>query len=297
MLFGGYLSLFAPFQLVESKLGDRRTVFLVQRFPNFHTARLFGRWVFVARRVYRFRNHCEGDDHETCQHQPRAFHLIPPPVTRTSRGYDNTLRVVLPTVRTYEQCAETFLARWGRRRYRVPPLLRRFVARIPKQGLVMDLGCGGGQDSRYLRRAGYRPIGLDRTNALLAFARQRSVGLPLIRADMSALPLRAGSFDGVWAAASLIHLPKSATRGVLLQLRDRTKPGAVLAATFTHGKKSGIQNSGWLPGRYFARWTKGELERALCSTGWQVSELKVVTGQERKGRWINVIALHPTGGR
>jgi hypothetical protein len=45
-----------------------------------------------------------------------------------------------------------------------------------------------------------------------------------------------------------------------------------------------------MPGRYFARWKKDELAQALRGAGWQVLSLRVVSNQERKGRWINVIA-------
>lgn len=104
------------------------------------------------------------------------------------------------------------------------------------------------------------------------------------------LPFRAESFDGIWAAASLIHLPKADATRLLKALRLLAKPGATLAATLTYGTKSGLVTKGWMPGRYFARWKKDELARALRHAGWQVLSLRVVSNQERKGRWINVIA-------
>jgi hypothetical protein len=68
------------------------------------------------------------------------------------------------------------------------------------------------------------------------------------------------------------------------------KPGGVLAATLTYGVRSRILRKGWIPGRYFARWEKSELARALGRSGWKVLFLQVVSNQERKGRWINLIA-------
>jgi hypothetical protein len=88
----------------------------------------------------------------------------------------------------------------------------------------------------------------------------------------------------------LIHLPKADTTRVLKALRLLAQPGATLAATVTHGTKSGLLANGWMPGRYFARWKKDELALALRRAGWQVLSLRVVSNQERKGRWINVIA-------
>jgi len=45
-----------------------------------------------------------------------------------------------------------------------------------------------------------------------------------------------------------------------------------------------------MPGRYFARWKKDELARAFHRADWIVLSIRVVSNQERKGRWINVIA-------
>jgi SAM-dependent methyltransferase len=209
---------------------------------------------------------------------------------RARRSHDNTSQVVLPTIAAYERFADEFLSRWERRRYRQPPLLRRWLAHLPKTAQILDLGCGSGQDADELRRRGHHVIGLDRTAALLAFARRQSAVLPLICADMRRLPLRGGSFDGIWAAASLIHLPKANVKTVLADLRRLTRPGGILGATFTHGMKSRILKRGWIPGRYFSRWKKGELERVFHATGWQAIEVATVTGQERKGRWVNVLA-------
>ncbi|HLZ32573.1 MAG TPA: hypothetical protein VKP13_01055 [Nitrospira sp.] len=88
----------------------------------------------------------------------------------------------------------------------------------------------------------------------------------------------------------MIHPAKATARAVLVELLDLVRPGGCLAATFTHGLKSRTLKRGWIPGRYVSRWTKKELDRTLRRAGWQMIELRVVTGQERKGRWINVIA-------
>jgi SAM-dependent methyltransferase len=117
--------------------------------------------------------------------------------------------------------------------------------------------------------------------------------VPFILADIRALPILAGSLDGIWAAASLVHLPKAAATEALSKLRRCLRPGGVLAGTLTYGTRSRILKRGWMPGRYFARWTKPELRRALRRAGWRIIALRVVSNQERKGRWINMI-LRPT---
>jgi len=201
-----------------------------------------------------------------------------------------TPREITQTLRTYEHDAESFLKQWGRKRYKRPALLLQWTALLHQPALVLDLGCGAGQDARYLKTLGYRVIGFDRSMPLLRFAKRRSESLPLVQADLRALPIRIGTLDGIWAAASLMHLPKPMARQVLVRLRDSVRPNGLLAATVTHGWRSRVKQKGWMPGRYFARWKKEELARALHRAGWEVLSLCVVSNRERKGRWINVIA-------
>jgi SAM-dependent methyltransferase len=207
--------------------------------------------------------------------------------------HHTTSRVVAQTLETYDRDARIFLARWGKPRYRQPALLAECLRLMPARSVVLDLGCGGGQDARHLGTVGHRVIGLDRARPLLQFAKQRTPSLPFILADIRALPIVAGSLDGIWAAASLVHLPKAAATEVLSKLRHCLRPGGVLAGTVTYGTKSRILKRGWMPGRYFARWTKPEFRRALRGAGWDIIALRVVSNQERKGRWINMI-LRPT---
>lgn len=207
-----------------------------------------------------------------------------------SSQHHTTSHIVAPTIKVYEEGAQTFLKRWTARRKRSSALLAEWMGGLPRGARVLDLGCGGGQDAQVLRRKGYRVVGMDLTAAFLRVAREELPLLLLVRADMRELPFRAASFDGVWAAASLIHLPKADATRVLRALRQLAKPGATLAATLTYGTKSGLLANGWMPGRYFARWKKDELARALRRAGWQVLSLRVVSNRERKGRWINVIA-------
>ena len=204
--------------------------------------------------------------------------------------HDNTTQCVLQTIDAYERSAKECIARWDKRRHRRPPLLVEWLQYLPAGASLLDLGCGGGQDAGDLARRGYRIVGVDRTSALLSAGRRRYRSLPLVCADLRDLPFQAMSFDGLWAAASLMHLPKSEARQILADLYRLIRPGGLLAATVTYGTKSRLVTDGWVPGRYFARWRKDELARAVRRAGWTILELNVVTNRERKGRWVNLLA-------
>ncbi len=202
-------------------------------------------------------------------------------------------RTTRRTILAYETQADVYVREWTRRPYRVPPHLEAWRQRLPARGLVLDLGCGLGQDSRYLKRKHCQVIGIDVTPAFLRLARSRSPRLPLILADMLRLPFSTPSFDGVWAAASLIHVPKTLLSHGLRQLRDVTKPGGTLGATLVHGKGSGFLANQWMRGRFLSRWHKQELKRVVEKAGWEVVALQIVANQERKGRWLNLLARRP----
>ncbi len=202
----------------------------------------------------------------------------------------STRDAVARTRRAYHAHLDDFLQVWGRRPYRWPPLLIEALGHLPKRARLLDLGCGAGQDTRALRRAGFRVVGLDVSEPLLDYARRRSPRLSLVQADIRHLPYVPRIFDGIWAGASLIHLPKCAVQASLQGLAHLTTPSGILAATFIHGRRSGPLQSGWIPDRFISRWHKKELALALGRTGWSLVELKTVSGHERKGRWLNLIA-------
>ncbi len=205
-------------------------------------------------------------------------------------AHDSTTRLVLQTIDVYEWSAKECIARWNTRRHRRPPLLAEWLACLPADAKLLDLGCGGGKDAGDLGQRGYRVVGLDRTSSLLSAGRRRYRSLPLVCADLRQLPFHAMSFDGLWAAASLMHLPKPVARRILTDLSRLVRPGGLFAATVTYGVKSRIVTDGWVPGRYFARWKKDELARAVRRAGWNILELKIITNRERKGRWLNLLA-------
>ena len=205
-------------------------------------------------------------------------------------AHDSTTQVVLQTIDAYERSAKECVARWNKRRHCRSPLFAKWLTCLPADAKLLDLGCGGCQDAADLDRRGYGVVGVDRTSSLLSMGRRRFRALSLVRADVRQLPFRARSFDGLWAAASLIHFPKPVARRILADLSKLIRPGGLFAATMTYGSKSRIVTDGWVPGRYFARWKKDELARAVGRAGWNVLNLHITTNGERKGRWLNVLA-------
>jgi SAM-dependent methyltransferase len=112
---------------------------------------------------------------------------------------------------------------------------------------ILDLGCGPGRDLRYFASLGHRAVGVEGSAPFVAMAREYS-GCEVLEQGFLSLDLEPEAFDGVFANASLFHVPSAALRGVLVTLRRALKPCGVLFASNPHG----ADTEGWNGDRYGA---------------------------------------------
>jgi len=111
------------------------------------------------------------------------------------------------------------------------------LARIPRDGRVLDLGCGGGSITYELTRRA-RVVGLDRSAVQLALARAAAPQAHLVRADIAEVAFRQGSFDAVVAFWTLIHVQSDRHRSVIADIHDWLRPGGVFAGTWARATAS-----------------------------------------------------------
>ncbi|HTK02203.1 MAG TPA: class I SAM-dependent methyltransferase [Bordetella sp.] len=112
---------------------------------------------------------------------------------------------------------------------------------------ILDFGCGPGRDLCVFAAAGHQAIGLEGTPAFVEMARAAS-GCEVWQQDFLALDLPAAFFDGIYANASLFHVPSQELPRVLRQLRAALKQGGVLFSSNPRGNNQ----EGWNNGRYGA---------------------------------------------
>ncbi len=110
---------------------------------------------------------------------------------------------------------------------------------------LLDFGCGPGRDLQTFTRLGHHAIGLDGAQSFVAMARADS-GCEVWHQDFIALDLPAEHFDGIFANASLFHVPRQELPRVLLQLHAALKPGGVLFSSNPRGQN----DEGWSGSRY-----------------------------------------------
>lgn len=132
----------------------------------------------------------------------------------------------------YDAEASAYADRFAKQR----PLkaLAAFAERLPKGALVLDYGCGAGQDAAALRDLGLQVVCLDASEGLAAVARDR-FGLDVRLGDFESLD-DVEAFDAIWANASLHHATNDRLPGIFALMLRALKPGGVLEASLKVGE-------------------------------------------------------------
>jgi SAM-dependent methyltransferase len=151
------------------------------------------------------------------------------------------------TLDYYDRRAREF---WeGTRDHDVTQNIDALLQAIPGEGpfRILDFGCGPGRDLLALRESGHRPVGLDGAEMFVRMAREFA-GVEVWQQDFLALDLPDAEFDGVFANASLFHVPAQELTRVLRELCSCLRPGGVLIASNPRGQNE----EGWNGDRYGA---------------------------------------------
>jgi SAM-dependent methyltransferase len=128
---------------------------------------------------------------------------------------------------------------------------------------VLDFGCGPGRDLCSFVQRGHLATGLDGSAPFVAMARLAS-GCEVWQQDFLALDLPAARFDGVFANATLFHVPRSELPRVLEALHHTLKPGGVLFSSNPRGQ----DQEGFSGSRYGAYFTLDTWRGLLKAAGF-----------------------------
>lgn len=159
---------------------------------------------------------------------------------------DDLRHITGTTLAHYDASAEAF---WeGTRDHDVSQNIAALLTPLaPGRRRILDFGCGPGRDLAAFTALGHEAVGLDGALRFVAMARAHT-GCEVWHQDFLALDLPPSSFDGVFANASLFHVPAQELPRVLTTLHATLKPEGVLFSSNPHGQNQ----EGWNGSRYGA---------------------------------------------
>lgn len=163
-----------------------------------------------------------------------------------------------------------------------------FLSRLPAGAKILELGCGGGQDSLAMLDRGFDVIATDGSPEMAETA-ERLLGRPVAVLPFDQLN-DVECFDGIWANACLLHVPRAKLRAILSRIHRALKPTGIFYASFKAGDGEGCDRFG----RYFnypsADWLRQQYEQA----GWPSPAIEQRQGGGYDGQdtlWLGVIAV------
>jgi len=174
------------------------------------------------------------------------------------------------TLQFYRDNAQAY-ADWAK----TPSLrLRTFLALLPPGASLLELGCGAGNHTAEMLAAGFAVRATDGSPEMADIA-SRSLGHPVETMLFHELDANE-AYDGVWASACLLHVPRDELTDILVKIRRALKPSGLFYASFKIGESDGRDNLG----RYYNYPSRQWLEAAYAAAGrWDslaadTSELK-----------------------
>ena len=169
-----------------------------------------------------------------------------------------------------------------------------FLEYLPKTQLsnqqkILDVGCGSGRDSVFFANQGFEVVAIDGSQNVIGLAKQTDTRIywQCLRFDEIAKQSWQNQFTGIWACASLLHVPFDDLPKILNDLLSCLRPTGILYASFKYG-----DNEREKDGRFFCdmnehRWQLiGEqLDSTKALKLWQTLDNRV----DRQETWWNVL--------
>lgn len=194
---------------------------------------------------------------------------------------------VAATIAYYDQNALSFASQTAD--VDLTPLYDRFLRHVVPGGRILDAGCGVGRDALAFVNRGYEVVAFDGSEEMVRLTRKRvgsHIPVHLMRFEEMAWH---NEFDGIWACASLLHVPSSSFAGVASRIVEAMRPGGAWFMSLKLGEGERVTGA-----RLFVDYNERTLRSALMDLPVQLVEVWETEDARpnRAGeRWLNAVAI------
>ncbi|HSX29677.1 MAG TPA: class I SAM-dependent methyltransferase [Candidatus Saccharimonadales bacterium] len=183
---------------------------------------------------------------------------------------------LLPDEQVTKRTYDTHASLWGGTYAGKPGAWReemhRYQELLPR-GKILEVGAGNARDAKELVALGYDYVGTDISPAVLDIARKELPGYPFYEQSVYDLDFGGEQFDGFWAAAVLLHIPKSRIDRALTRIREVVHINAIGFIAIKDGSGEGRQideADGEKLDRFYAYWPKDTFAERVTQNGFKV---------------------------
>ena len=188
------------------------------------------------------------------------------------------------TLKYYNKNAQSFAS--GTVSVKFTEVQDKFLEKLNPDAYILDFGCGAGRDTKYFLSRGYQIDAIDGSEQLCRIA-SKYTGIKVRQMLFQELDEKE-KYDGIWACASILHLPKKQLREVLENMYAALKSEGWIYTSFKYGEFEGERN-----GRYFTDFTTDTFKDFIHDMHGLRIEEQWITGDVRPGRgeekWLNLL--------
>ena len=188
------------------------------------------------------------------------------------------------TLKYYNENAQSFAS--GTVSVKFTEVQDKFLEKLNPDAYILDFGCGAGRDTKYFLSRGYQIDAIDGSEQLCRIA-SKYTGIKVRQMLFQELDEKE-KYDGIWACASILHLPKRQLREVLENMYAALKSKGWIYISFKYGEFEGERN-----GRYFTDFTTDTFKDFIHDMHGLKIEEQWITGDVRPGRgeekWLNLL--------
>ncbi len=116
----------------------------------------------------------------------------------------------------------------------MPPMYVKFLNLLPNKAHILDAGCGVGRDSKFFLKLGHDITAFDASIEMVKFS-TKELGKQTLQLRFQDLNFKE-MFDGVWANASLLHVPYQETKDIYTRIYNALKPGGIFYGSYKYGE-------------------------------------------------------------